>query len=70
MSSEFLRGLDRLGDGPAFFWVEEGDGFETTAISPIARFELVDATRSFAEAAAKIRRDSGGDDESGLEGLP
>jgi hypothetical protein len=59
VSHELLDGLARLGDGRAFFWVEEGDGAATTAISPIARFELADAARSFADAAdaaAKMRR--------------
>jgi hypothetical protein len=59
VSRDLLDGLAGLGDGPAFFWVEESDGDATTAISPIARFELGDAARSFAEAAdpaAKMRR--------------
>ena len=71
VSSDFLRGLDGLGPGPAFFWVEEvGDG-GANAMSAIARFDVgVDAAESFAEAAAKIRRDSGDDDEPGLERIP
>ncbi len=72
VSRDFLRGLDGLGPGPAFFWVEEdGDG-GATAISAIARFDVgAAAAESFAEAAAKIRRDSrASDDESGLERLP
>jgi hypothetical protein len=60
VSSDFLRGLDDLGAGPAFFWVEQrGDG-DAVAMSAIARFEVgAGAAQSFAEAAATMRRDSG-----------
>ncbi|HEX2465706.1 MAG TPA: glucosyltransferase domain-containing protein [Thermoanaerobaculia bacterium] len=55
VSNDFLRGLDDLGPGPAFFWVEESGEGATTAISPIARFDLgTGAAESFAEAAANI----------------
>jgi hypothetical protein len=59
VSRDLLDGLAGLGSGTAFFWVEEGDHLATTALSPIARFELADAARSFADAAdaaAKMRR--------------
>ena len=71
VSSDFLRGLDGLGDGPAFFWVEQrGDG-DAMAMSAIARFQVGGgAAQSFAEAAASMRRDSGERDEPGLERLP
>ena len=71
VSSDFLRALDGLEAGPAFFWVEVGGNGGATTISTIARFDVgPGAAERFAEAAAKIRRDSGGDDESRLERLP